>query len=170
MGRVSRLWQRGWKLAPGLGAGPGGSVPEGHVWGEEGWGLWGRGQRGCLLSTHRVTGSYRRTFPHQVDAVSHRRLAEGVRPIQGFQSCPLTLLPMMNPQGEDRPPLPQGQLHQAPGTPEAPREVPVLSTAHGPGQTSRGRFSDASAVGDAQSASCTDITRPVLTMSTLCLI
>ena len=113
---------------------------------------------------------YSRTFPHQVDAVSHRRLAEGVRPIQGFQSCPLTLLPMMNPQGEDRPPLPQGQLHQAPGTPEAPREVPVLSTAHGPGQTSRGRFSDASAVGDAQSASCTDITRPVLTMSTLCLI
>ena len=46
----------------GLGAGPGGSVPEGHVRGEEGWGLQGGVQRGCLLSIHRATGSYRPAF------------------------------------------------------------------------------------------------------------
>ena len=46
------------------------------------------GQCGCLLSIHHVTGSYRPAFPHQVEAVSHRRLSEGSRPVPGFQSCP----------------------------------------------------------------------------------
>ena len=148
-------------------AGPGGSVPEGHVWGEEGWGLQGGGAV-RMFTEH---PSCDRQLPPRVP--SPGRGCESQEARGGFTPRPrfpvVSFSPRCSPRVRTTPFTP-GTLASDPRGPQRLRgrslPFPQPTAQHRPQrEASRPRL-----LQEMPSLPPADITRPVLTMSTLHLI